>query len=81
MAGKLETNPNNPLNVQAGQDKFSKIDEPDGAAHSRASLEELWQAVVEKNFQKVADAQNVNLGKFMQSMQKYSDERVDNMRR
>lgn len=44
-------------------------------------MEELWQQSVEKNFEKVPDQQNVNLSKFLNQMTKYTDDRVDNMRR
>lgn len=37
-----DTNSNNPIMVSAGADKMSKINEPDGAGRSKASLEELY---------------------------------------
>ena len=44
-------------------------------------MEQLWQESVEAQFEKVAEQQNVNLSKFNQAMAKFTDERVDNMRK
>ena len=41
-ANVYDTNSNNPIMVTAGADKMSKINEPDGAGRSKASLEELY---------------------------------------
>jgi len=47
-----DTNANSCLNIPSSTDKVSKINEPDGAGYSRASLEELYQQAVENNFTK-----------------------------
>lgn len=47
-----DTNSNNPIMVTSGADKLSKINEPDGAGRSKASLEELYQQQVEAKFPK-----------------------------
>lgn len=44
-------------------------------------MEQLWQESVEAQFEKVAEQQNVNLSKFNQAMAKFTDERIDNMRK
>jgi hypothetical protein len=44
-------------------------------------MEQLWQEWVEQSFEKVADAQNANLSKFMKALSDYSDDRVDSMRK
>jgi len=41
--GLLDINSNNPISVPSGLDKLAKINEPDGAGRSKASLEELYQ--------------------------------------
>jgi hypothetical protein len=46
----IDTNSNNPIQVAAGLDRMSKINEPDGAGRSKASLEELYQQSIEANF-------------------------------
>jgi hypothetical protein len=46
----IDTNSNNPIQVVSGLDKLSKINEPDGAGRSKASLEELYLQQVEANF-------------------------------
>lgn len=44
-------------------------------------MEQLWQESVEAQFEKVPEQQNVNLSKFSQQKAKFTDERVDNMRK
>lgn len=80
--GKVETNQNNAIHVPAGTDSFSKIGEPEGAGQrSRVSFEKLWQEIIESQFEKVVDQQDVQTTKLLTAMAKYSDERVDNMRK
>ena len=79
--GRVEKNPNNAINVPAGQDTFSNIGEPDGAQmRSRVSFEQLWQEIVEATFEKVPD-QSLQTSKALANMAKYAEEKVDNMRR
>lgn len=40
--GLLDLNSNNAISVPSGLDKLAKINEPDGAGRSKASLEELY---------------------------------------
>jgi hypothetical protein len=51
-ASSADTNANSCLNIPSGADRISKINEPDGAGYSRASLDELYQQAVENNFTK-----------------------------
>ena len=79
--GRVEKNPNNPINVPAGSDSFSNIGEPDGAQmRSRVSFEQLWQEIVEAQFEKLPD-QSAQTSKALANMAKYAEEKVDNMRR
>ena len=48
MKGQVE--PVNALSVRAGQDKFKNIEEPEGAGQRQASMEHLWQEVIERTF-------------------------------
>ena len=48
--GSIDVNSNNCICVPSGIDKLAKINEPDGAGRSRASLEELYQQSIENNF-------------------------------
>ena len=49
----MELNPANALNVRAGMDQLSRIDEPEGAMQRRGvSVESLWQEIVERVFQR-----------------------------
>ena len=49
-ATTIDTNSNNPIQITSGADRLSKINEPDGAGRSKASLEELYQQAIETNF-------------------------------
>ena len=80
--GKVEKNPNQPIHVPSGQDSFSQIGEPDGAnKRSKVSFEQLWQEIIESQFPKAQDQDGDRTTRFLQSMAKYADEKVDNMRR
>lgn len=48
--GQIDVNPANALNVRAGQDSLSRIDEPEGAGQRQASMDRLWQEVIERLF-------------------------------
>jgi hypothetical protein len=48
--GHVDMNHNNPMNCPASRDSLSKIDEPEGAQRSRASLDQLWQEACERDF-------------------------------
>ena len=46
----MDINSNNPITVPSGSDRLSKINEPDGAGRSKASLQELYQQSIENTF-------------------------------
>ncbi len=48
-------NHNNPINCPSGKDALNKIDEPEGAQRSRASLDSIWQEVIERSFEKIPE--------------------------
>jgi hypothetical protein len=48
--GLIDMNSNNAISIPSGLDKLAKINEPDGAGRSKASLEELYQQSIEANF-------------------------------
>ena len=48
-------NHNNAMNCPASKDSLSKIDEPEGAQRSRASLDQLWQEACERDFKKIPE--------------------------
>jgi hypothetical protein len=75
-----DTNSNNPIMVSAGADKMSKINEPDGAGRSKASLEELYQQAIESQFPKQKDQAATNT-KLLEKMTDFKDEKVDRMLR
>lgn len=48
---KIERDPNQALNMYAGQDSFLHIGEPEGSSmRGKVSFEKLWQELVETNF-------------------------------
>ena len=50
-SGNMEVNPSQALNIRAGQDQLSRIDEPEGAGQRRNdSLDKLWLENVERIF-------------------------------
>ena len=78
--GHFDVNRNNPINCPSGSDHLSKIDEPTGAQSSKAGLDSIWQDVIERNFEKVAE-QSAQANKLLAAMAKYPEEKVDQMRR
>jgi len=79
-AKTCETNPNNPIQICCGNDRLAKINEPDGAGRSKASLEELYQLSIEALFQKTADPVQAK-AKLLEKMSEFKDEKVDRMLR
>lgn len=49
-SGLIDINSNNAISICSGLDKLAKINEPDGAGRSKASLQELYQQSIESNF-------------------------------
>lgn len=78
---RVERDPNQPLNIYAGTDKYLQIGEPEGSNNrGKVSFDRLWQEIIEANFSKQVSKQmdqNGGLG----DMKKYVEEKVDNMRK
>jgi len=70
------------LNIRAGQDSLGRIDEPEGAGQRRgSSMESLWQEVIERAFPKQAEMQAQAAQKLLAGLSKFTEEKVDQMRR
>jgi len=51
----IEVNPANAIHARAGQDSLSRIDEPEGAGQRQASMDHLWQEMIERIFPRIEE--------------------------
>ena len=68
--------------MYAGSDNLLHIGEPEGAGMrgSKVSFEKLWQDIIEAQFPRInRDEQNIQL--ILGDFKKFSEEKVDNMRK
>lgn len=78
----FEVNPANAISVRAGADNLSRIDEPEGAGQRRgASIESMWQEIVERVFQRVQEQSAAQAQKVLAGLSKFTEDKVDQMRR
>lgn len=79
--GNMDINHNNALNVRAGMDHLGKIEDPEGAMQRRGSVESIWQEQIERVFQRQPEQSAQQAQKVLAGLSKFTEEKVDNMRR
>lgn len=80
--GRLEKDPNQPLNLYAGTDSFSAIGEPEGAGMRRnVPFERLWQELIEASMPKAASAATAkDPAAVLGDLRRWAEDKVDAMR-